>query len=177
MVQDAIADGIDLVAFSADKLLGGPQAGIIVGNAALIGRLRSNPLIRALRVDKVTLAALAETLRLYVGEGWQRIPLFRMLGATLQELQARADRYCRQVVGSSAVDTQAYVGAGALPDSSITSIAIRLPVQDSVNATASRLRALNPPIVSRIEKDSLLLDLRTIFPEQDEGVIAALRAI
>jgi L-seryl-tRNA(Ser) seleniumtransferase len=175
-VQEAIADGIDLVTFSGDKLLGGPQAGIIAGARHLTARLRNNPLMRALRVDKLTFAGLVETLRLYASaEARTQIPLFRMLGATIEELRARASRYCDAVPGLTIVETTAYVGGGSLPEQGLRSVA--LAFTKDVESNVRRLRYGTPPIVARIEGAQLLLDLRSVLPEQDTEAIAALQNI
>jgi L-seryl-tRNA(Ser) seleniumtransferase len=176
-VQDALAEGIDLVTFSGDKLLGGPQSGIIVGNAHLIARLRGNPLVRALRVDKMTLAGLAATLRLY-GEraSRERIPLFRMLATPLESLRARAQAYVCAVPGSAIVQSEAYVGGGSLPQARVASIAVAYECARP-DELAARLRMRDPAIVARIEGGRLLLDLRTIAPEEDAAAIAALSAV
>lgn len=177
-VQEAIGDGMDLVAFSGDKLLGGPQAGIIVGKSVLIARLRSNPLLRALRVDKLTLAALTQTLRLYLSrETRAEIPFFAMLGMPLQELRARAQRYAGSIAGASIADTKAYVGGGSLPESAFPSVGIALRPSAGADAAAQALRRAPTPIIGRIDEGRLLLDLRTILPADDARVIAALQTL
>jgi len=180
-VVEAIRDGVDLLAFSGDKLLGGPQAGLIAGSRPMIARLRANPLLRALRVDKATIAALAATLRLYLErDGYKRIPLYSMLAQTLDELRDRALHLQRQLGEHSkharVVDSEAYAGGGTLPLARLGSaaLAIRTPRGDP-NALAAALRRERPPIVGRIEGDELLLDIRTIRPDQDESVAATLR--
>ncbi len=171
-VMEAVNDGVGLVAFSGDKLLGGPQAGVVLGRANLIARLRDNPLVRALRVDKMTLAALAATLQLHrTAESRGRIPLYRMLGTTVDELRARAGPYISAMPGATVVDSDAYAGGGALPRARIASVAISLAV-DNPAAFAAALRRENPAIVARIERDRLLFDLRTIAPEEDDTVIS-----
>jgi L-seryl-tRNA(Ser) seleniumtransferase len=173
-VQAALADGIELVTFSGDKLLGGPQAGIIVGSARLVGRLRSNPLLRALRVDKMTLAALGATLQLHRDPvARARIPLYRMLGATQNELRERANAYVASMPGASVVESDAYAGGGTLPHARIPSIAVALSLPRP-DVLAARLRRENPAIVARIEEGRLLFDLRTIAPQEDDTVIATL---
>ena len=173
-VQEALGDGVELIAFSGDKLLGGPQAGIIVGSQRLIARLRSNPLLRALRVDKMTLAALAATLHLHRTPATRaRIPIYRMLGATLEELRQRAQRYVAAVSGAAIVDSQAYVGGGALPETRIPSIAVALAVAQP-DALAATLRRAQPAIVARIEAGRLLFDLRTVAQHEDAIVIQGL---
>lgn len=173
-VQETVADGVDLVAFSGDKMLGGPQAGIIVGRATLVARLRNNPLLRALRVDKLTFAALAETLRMYATpERRMEIPFYAMLSATPAKLRERAERYRAALPALTIVDSTAYVGGGSLPEHGIPSIAVAYGKH--VDATAQRLRHDATPVIARVESGKLLLDLRSILPEQDAEVLEALR--
>jgi L-seryl-tRNA(Ser) seleniumtransferase len=177
-VQEAVAEGIDLIAFSGDKMLGGPQAGIIVGRSVLVARLRNNPLLRALRIDKITLAALAQTLRLYLSpESRKEIPFFAMLGASLDELRARAQRYVHELRAGTIVESTAYVGGGSLPESALPSIAVAFTPSAGADAAARVLRYASTPIVGRIDEGRLLLDLRTILASQDERVISALREV
>jgi L-seryl-tRNA(Ser) seleniumtransferase len=173
-VQEALAEGIEMVTFSGDKLLGGPQAGVIVGRANLLARLRNNPLVRALRVDKTTLAALVATLQLYRDRSLrERIPVYRMLAVTIGELRARSTVYVDAIPNATVVESEAYVGGGALPQAHVASLAIALPAEHP-DGLASRLRRGDPPIVARIEEGRLLFDLRTIAPEEDRAVTAAL---
>jgi len=177
-VQEAVADGIDLIAFSGDKLLGGPQAGIIVGRTAAIKRLRANPLLRALRVDGTTLAALGATLRLHLDDASRRrIPFYRMLAFSIDELAARADALRAQLDGLDvrAERVDGYVGGGALPLAVLPSLALAWRPQTDPNAAAARLRRATPPVVARVDGDAVLIDLRTIPPERDEELLAALR--
>jgi L-seryl-tRNA(Ser) seleniumtransferase len=173
-VQEAIGDGIALVTFSGDKLIGGPQAGIVAGRANLIARLRNNPLLRALRVGKLTIAALGATLGSYRDRAArERLPLYRKLAATLDELSERAKAYLKALPGASSGESDAYVGGGALPQASIASIAIAIP-SEQPQRLAARLRGGEPAIVTRVERGRVLLDLRTIAPEEDRLVIAGL---
>ncbi len=174
-VQEALSDGIGLVTFSGDKLLGGPQAGIVAGRSHLVARLRGNPMLRALRVDKMTLAALGGTLQIYrSGALAERLPIFRMIGATLGELRARAQNYLDAIPQAQLVESDAFVGGGALARERIASLAVALPEQDA-ETVAARLRKNVPPIVARIAERRVLLDLRTIAPEEDDLVIDACR--
>ncbi len=176
-VREALDDGIDLVTFSGDKLLGGPQAGIVVGKTHLVARLKGNPLLRALRVGKLTLAALGATLQLYrEGSFAKRVPIHRMLAATLDDLRARAQAYVEAVQGAAAVASDAYAGGGALPQERIASIAVAVQTEQP-DYLAARLRDATPPVVARIDEGRLLLDLRTIAPEEDRTVIAALKKL
>jgi L-seryl-tRNA(Ser) seleniumtransferase len=179
-VEDAIADGIDLVAFSGDKLLGGPQAGIVAGRSALVKRMRANPLLRALRVGSVTLAALGATLRLHLDPAArERIPFYRMLAARLDTLHARAAALAARLDGLDlrAARADGYVGAGALPASPFASVALAWHApRGGVDAAAARLRCGAPPVVARVDGDRVLIDLRTIPPERDGDLAAALEA-
>jgi L-seryl-tRNA(Ser) seleniumtransferase len=176
-VRDAVADGMSLVMFSGDKLLGGPQAGVIVGSRAHVARIRSNPLIRALRVDKVTLALLATTLAAHrSAESRQTIPFYRMLATSVDALRERASLYTQAVEGAAAVASEAYVGGGSLPHARIPSVAIALTTPFATEL-AARLRASRVPIIARIEDERLLLDLRTIAPDEDATVLRALHAL
>jgi L-seryl-tRNA(Ser) seleniumtransferase len=176
-VGEAIRDGCALVAFSGDKLLGGPQAGIIVGSSALIARLRTNPLLRALRVDKATLAALAATLALYLApEGIRRIPIYAMLASTPEALAKRASLLAIQIdpqLDPEGIETHAYVGGGSLPGTELPSFALSLAPRDT-DAFALRARTGRPALVGRVEAGRFLIDLRTIPPERDDDVVQAI---
>jgi L-seryl-tRNA(Ser) seleniumtransferase len=180
-VREVVADGIDLVAFSGDKLLGGPQAGIIVGRAAAIARLRANPLLRALRVDKTTLAALAATLRLYLEPGdIERIPFYSMIAATNDSLRARAEAITGALrtdgIDVEIAESTGYAGGGALPMHAIASIALAIrPRSGDANTLAARLRIARPPIIGRAVGDRLFVDVRTILPDRDSDLTAVLR--
>ncbi len=176
-VQEAISDGADLVAFSGDKLLGGPQAGVIVGTRAALARLRTNPLLRALRADKITFAALAATLRCYLDPQLRRtIPLYGMLEQTPDDLRARALRYTAQLPGAQIEASTAYAGGGTLPHAAIESIAVapRFTASASLASAALRAPRSGKPIVARVHEDRLLVDLRTVAPDQDAAVIESL---
>ncbi|HYZ16251.1 MAG TPA: L-seryl-tRNA(Sec) selenium transferase [Candidatus Acidoferrum sp.] len=178
-VQEALAEGIDLVAFSGDKLLGGPQAGIVVGRAALIARMRANPLLRALRVGAPTLAALAATLRLHLDPARrERIPFYRMLAASKAALRERAEALRGRLDGLDVaiVETEGYVGAGSVPLVPLPSIAVAWRPRVGANAAVARLRGGTPPVIARAEGDRVVIDLRTIAPERDADVAAALQA-
>jgi L-seryl-tRNA(Ser) seleniumtransferase len=183
-VPDAVADGIDLVAFSGDKLLGGPQCGIVVGRAAAIARLRANPLLRALRVDKATLAALGATLRLYVAGDIEKIPFYAMLACTRDDLVSRA-RDVVAAIGAGASDrrvrhleTVAFAGGGSVPLSALPSYGIACARDGvSANVVARQLRTRSPRVVARIEGDEAIVDLRTIPADRDGDLVAAVRAV
>jgi L-seryl-tRNA(Ser) seleniumtransferase len=174
MVQESVAAGAALVAFSGDKLLGGPQAGIIVGRADLVGSLRRHPLMRAIRPDKLTLAALGATLAHYVkGEAEREVPVWRMLSASAEALEGRA----RALAGArhGVVRTQSTVGGGSLPGQTQPSWAVAVQGSNP-DVRAAELRRAQPPVVGRIEDGQLLLDLRSVLPEQDEVLARVLEA-
>ncbi|PYR34636.1 MAG: L-seryl-tRNA(Sec) selenium transferase [Acidobacteria bacterium] len=171
---ETIAGGADLCFFSGDKLLGGPQAGIIVGRAALVDRVRRHPLMRALRVDKMTYAALDATLTEYAaGRAAATIPVQRMLAASGDDIRARADAVAsaiRAIGGWRAepIEGASAVGGGSAPGVALPTWLVAVEKDGlSADALESRLRQLAPPIVARIERDRLVLDLRTVSPEQD----------
>jgi len=175
MVQDSVASGASLVCFSGDKLLGGPQAGIIVGRAMEIGQLRRHPLMRAIRPDKLTFAALGATLVHYVrGEAEREVPVWRMLSASTDVLHARAQAIAQALHGDP-VETRSTIGGGSLPGQTQPSWAIALPVPD-LDRAAATLRRAQPPVIGRIEADRLLLDVRTVLPEQDPLLLRAVQS-
>ena len=175
--QIAVKSGATLVLMSGDKLLGGPQAGIILGDAAIIAKLRKNPLTRAMRVDKLTLSALEATLRLYLDRdrALRDIPVLAMLTATVDSLQNRADSLAKALrsnkVEASVIETEASVGGGAFPTARIESRAIALGA--NAERTEAALRRGDPPVIGRIEADRLLLDLRSVRPAEDATLQAA----
>ena len=176
-VQQSVAAGADLVTFSGDKLLGGPQAGLIVGRGALVAQLRRHPLTRALRVDKSTLAALQATLLHYVrGEAEREIPVWRMIATPLDVLAARAARLAdalqNQGVAATVVPAESTVGGGSLPGEVLPTWAVALPTP-APDALAASLRRGVLPVIVRIVDDRLLLDLRTVAPDEDETLLSA----
>jgi L-seryl-tRNA(Ser) seleniumtransferase len=173
---DAIRAGAQVVTISGDKLLGGPQAGIILGDAALVKKMRANPLLRALRVDKLTLAALEATLTLYRDPALARkeIPVIRMLGASVADLRKRADALCKLVRGAEVVNSDASVGGGAFPTATIASVAVS--VSGNAKRVEERLRGGDPVVVARVADDRVLLDLRTVSPDDDAALADALNA-
>ncbi len=181
-IQESIAAGIDIVTASGDKLLGGPQAGLIFGRTDLIDRIKKHPLIRAFRVDKMTLAALQATLLAYLeNTAVDEIPVWRMISADINNLARRAERWRRILLENEAlsafdltvVNTQSTVGGGSLPGQTIPSKALALKVA-SVDRLAAQLRQTTPPIIGRIEDGRLLFDPRTILPEQDKIMLPIL---
>jgi L-seryl-tRNA(Ser) seleniumtransferase len=179
-IQESIAAGVSAVTASGDKLLGGPQAGLILGKADLITKLRRHPLARAVRVDKTTLAGLQATLLAYLeGKAAQEIPVWRMIATPVQVLARRARKWQRALkeagTPASVVAAESTVGGGSLPGQTLPTRALALEVS-SPDALAAHLRAADPPIVARIEDDRLLLDPRTVLPEQDSMLIEVVRA-
>lgn len=176
MPQESLAAGADLVLFSGDKLLGGPQAGIIIGRANLIQTLKRHPLARAIRADKLALAALVATLTHYArGEALEKIPVWRMISMSSEAIRARAEAWAAAVPGE-VVPAESTVGGGSLPGDTLTTWAFA-PRVAQPNAAAARLRAADPPVIARVADDRLLLDPRTVLPEQDVLVIAALKEL
>ncbi len=184
-VFESLASGADIVTFSGDKLLGGPQAGIVIGRREAVEKMKAHPMARALRVDKMTLAALQATLALYLNprEAVRRIPTLRMLAETAAALKPMAERLAaglKQAVGAGVgvqlQQSASKVGGGALPLLELDSWVCALsPVSISVDELAARLRATDPPVIGRIHGGRLLLDVRTILPEQLDETIGALQ--
>ena len=180
-VAQEIAAGMDLVAVSGDKLLGGPQCGIICGRADLIARLRANPLLRALRTDKTTIAALSATLAIYLEpERLAELPLLAMLRASSDDLFARAAALCETLAGRGAatrfrpVRTSATTGGGTMPTAEIASAGIAATPKDiAPHEIAARMSAHRPPVVGRVQGDDFIIDLRTVREDEDADLRAA----
>ncbi len=183
-VQDSINSGANLVFFSGDKLVGGPQAGIIIGDKELIEKLKKHPLARAMRIDKVRLAGLAATLMHYLkGEAPQKIPVWRMIATPLAELEQRASLWA-EALGSKAriIDGESMVGGGSLPGGTLPTklVAIGEPGKKKnpvVQQMAAKLRQAETPVIGRISDNMLLLDPRSVLPEEDGIVLKALEKI
>jgi L-seryl-tRNA(Ser) seleniumtransferase len=179
---ESVRCGADLVLFSGDKLLGGPQCGIIVGRRKYLAAIMRHPLARALRVDKMTLAALDATLGLYADRetAEQKVPLLALLTTSLENLKNRAERMAPQIAATrvaadaQAVESTSFLGGGSVPAQQIGTwcVAVR-PAQGSVDRLAQRLRAAKPAVFGRIHQDRLLLDLRSVPPPLDRGLVAA----
>lgn len=184
VVRESIAVGADLVLFSGDKLLGGPQAGIIAGRQDHVRKIERDPLMRAFRTDKMTLAALEATLRIHLNpdEAMRRVPLLRMLDTPLSELRERADklaeslRQIEQLASVSVREDEAYVGGGSLPDQAMKTIVVEIAARDvSDDQLAQRLRTSTPAVLGRVQGGRLLLDLRTVFPRQDATLVECMQ--
>ena len=182
-VFDSLRSGVDLVTYSGDKLLGGPQAGIISGRADLVARLRSNSLFRALRVDKLTYAALEATLLAYVKREHDAVPALRMMRISKDEVAARAEALARQLRGNAKlsvelIDGESVIGGGAAPTATLPTRLLAVTHRDlSADELCAKLRESAPPIIARVEEGRVLLDLRTVFPEEEARVGAALQGL
>jgi L-seryl-tRNA(Ser) seleniumtransferase len=172
-VDASFAAGANLVSFSGDKLLGGPQAGILAGDAELIRRLRRNPLFRALRIDKLITQALETTLRHVLFERWDQIPAWRMMRIGAEEIRERAERIRASIPELELIAGESVAGGGSTPGQTLPTWLLALP-GDAV-ATERALRANDPPVIGRIENDRLMLDLRTVFPDEEGELMKALR--
>jgi L-seryl-tRNA(Ser) seleniumtransferase len=184
-VLDSLRSGVDLVTYSGDKLLGGPQAGLISGRAELVARMRANSLFRALRVDKLTYAALEATLLAYVKRDYDAIPTLKMMHLTKETIGQRAESVAAQIQTSQLesqsklsieiIDGESVIGGGAAPSSVLTTRLLALGCKGlSADELSARLRACDPPIIARVEQGRVLLDLRTVLEDQDPIVAAAL---
>jgi L-seryl-tRNA(Ser) seleniumtransferase len=186
-VLDSLRAGIDIVTYSGDKLLGGPQAGLISGRADLVARMRSNSLFRALRVDKLTYAALEATLLAYVKRDHNSVPVLRMMQLSKDEIARRAEKIISSIESAQAksaclelelLDGESVIGGGAAPSAVLPTRLIALTHADlSADEISARLRAHVPPIIARVEEERVLLDLRTVFPEQDANLASALASL
>ena len=175
MIQDSIAAGFDLVCFSGDKLLGGPQAGIILGRSDLVARLQSHPLARALRVGKLTYAALQATLLHYRrGEALSAIPVWRMISLPLAEIDARASAWAA-ATGGQVINGESTVGGGSLPGAALPTRLLAISC-DAPDRLTAKLRASQPPLIARIADGQVLLDPRTVLPEQDDDLLRVLKS-
>jgi L-seryl-tRNA(Ser) seleniumtransferase len=184
VVRESVAAGAGLVLFSGDKLLGGPQAGIIAGRKELVQKVEKDPLMRAFRLDKMTLAALEATLRLYLNEerALQEVPVLRLLGTPLTQLRQRAEALAarlREVPGVASAEASedvAFVGGGSLPDQAMKTWVVEVRAAEVGDADlAWRLRTGAPAVVGRLRDGKLLLDVRTVFAEQEGPLVEAVR--
>jgi L-seryl-tRNA(Ser) seleniumtransferase len=179
-VLDSLRIGVDVVSYSGDKLLGGPQAGLISGRSDLVARMRTNSLFRALRVDKLTYAALEATLLAYVKQDHDSIPLVRMMRLSVHEIERRTKAIVSQLgpaeLTLEIVDGGSLVGGGSAPSAILPTRLLAISAKNlSADEITERLRNFEPPLIARVEEGRVLLDLRTVFPEQDGVVLAALQ--
>jgi L-seryl-tRNA(Ser) seleniumtransferase len=181
-VLDSLRVGVDVVTYSGDKLLGGPQSGLISGRADLVARMRSNSLFRALRVDKLAYAALEATLLAYVKRDHDSVPVLRMMRLSRNDISRRAESLIAQVKAAKLklelCDGESVIGGGAAPSAVLPTRLVAIThAEMSVDELCTRLRANDPPIVARVDEGRVLLDLRTVFPEQEAAVAAALASV
>jgi L-seryl-tRNA(Ser) seleniumtransferase len=181
-VLDSLRQGVDVVTYSGDKLLGGPQAGMLSGRTDLIARMRSNSLFRALRVDKLTYAALEATLLAYVKGEHDAIPALRMMRLSKEEIGKRAQVVAKRIqspaLSAELIDGESVIGGGAAPSATLPTRLLAITCEGlSADELSARLRASDPPIIARVEEGRVLLDLRTVFPEQDEAVVKTLKQV
>jgi L-seryl-tRNA(Ser) seleniumtransferase len=176
-VADSLRAGVSLVSFSGDKLLGGPQAGILAGDAGLIARLRRNPMFRALRLDKLVIASLETTLRHWLFEEWAAIPALRMVQLSPADIRRRAESLVRAWgrPGVDVVDGESLAGGGSTPEQVLPTALIA--VKGDAAGMERRLRSATPPVIARIAGDRLLLDLRTVDPAEEPSLLEALRQL
>jgi len=174
-VQESLQAGVDVVCFSGDKLLGGPQAGIIVGRKDLMARIKKHPLGRAMRADKLCLAALSATILHYLkNEAESQIPVWQMISMTSTELQLRAQGWVEELQEGDVIGGLSTVGGGSLPEETLPTCLLALDVAQP-NRFLAKLRNLRPPIIGRIENEKVVFDPRTVFPEQDQVLLAGIR--
>jgi len=186
-VLDSLHAGVDVVTYSGDKLLGGPQAGLISGRADLVARMRSNSLFRALRVDKLTYAAVEATLLAYVKRDHDAVPVLRMMRLSKEEIARRAEALAAQIESAPArpaklkmdlCDGESVIGGGAAPSAVLPTRLIALThAKLSADELCTRLRASDLPVIARVEEGRVLIDLRTVFPEQDATLVGAISSL
>ena len=171
-VETSFAAGVNVVSFSGDKLLGGPQAGILAGDAGLVERLRRNPLFRALRLDKLITQALETTLRHLLFEDGDAIPALRMIRMTADQIRQRAEHLRNRLPRLDLIAGESVAGGGSTPEQTLPTWLLALPGDAVMNERA--LRANDPPVIGRVEDDRAVLDLRTVFPEEEDALAAAI---
>ena len=176
-VQESVDAGAHLTLFSGDKLLGGPQAGIIVGNSDLVGRVSRHPLARAVRIDKLTLAALNSTLRSYLrGAATEELPILGMMSASIEELERVATLWSQEIE-SQVVDGLTAIGGGSAPGQTLPTKRLMINLGLPAETIGEHLRNFDPPIIGRIENEGYFLDPRTVLPEERDTVVDALRTL
>jgi len=178
LVSDSLRAGADLVSFSGDKLLGGPQAGILAGKSEIVARLRRNPMFRALRLDKTIYQILEATLRHLLLEQWDQVPALRMIRQSAGAIRERAERLLLALpdLKAEVIAGESVIGGGATPEQSIPTYVIAIACANE-GAALRRLRANDPPVIARVEEKRLLVDLRTVLPEEETELAAALQAL
>jgi L-seryl-tRNA(Ser) seleniumtransferase len=175
MVQGSIADGADLCLFSGDKLLGGPQAGIIAGRRNLVHQLARHPLARAVRLDKASIAGLHATFLHYLrGDALTKVPVWQMISASLSEIERRARKWRQALQTGTVVEGRSMIGGGSLPEESLPTRLLSIQGDDAGDL-ARRLRLGDPPVVTRVQDGAVLIDPRTVLPEQDKALRVAVK--
>jgi L-seryl-tRNA(Ser) seleniumtransferase len=176
-VQESLAAGVDVICFSGDKLLGGPQAGIIIGRADLIARIKIHPLARAVRADKTCLAGITATLIHYLkDEAVHEIPIWKMIAMSLDEVKTRAENWAHELGTGVVIESEVKVGGGSLPGESLPSYVLALSLK-SPSKFLKKLREQYPPVIARTENDKILFDPRTILVEQDPILLSILHSL
>ncbi|HXF26544.1 MAG TPA: hypothetical protein VN610_04685, partial [Bryobacteraceae bacterium] len=178
LVADSLQAGVNLVTFSGDKLLGGPQAGIIAGDATLVRQLRRNPMFRALRLDKLIYQALETTLRLLLFEQWNAIPALAMIAQTSDTLRERAEKFRQRLtrVKTELIPGESVIGGGSTPEQPLATWLIAISDCNPIKAER-QCRTAHPPVIARIENDRVVIDLRTVFTRDEDDLAAVLQAL
>jgi L-seryl-tRNA(Ser) seleniumtransferase len=175
-VQESVAAGADVVCFSGDKLLGGPQAGIIVGSQNALTKVRRHPLARVVRADKIALSGITATLQHYLlDEAVEEIPVWRMIAMPAEEIGARAKNWAAELGTGDVLAGESTLGGGSLPGETLPTFTLSLSIRQTEDCLA-RLRRHDPPVVARTEKGKILLDPRTVLPDEDEELVFAVQA-
>jgi L-seryl-tRNA(Ser) seleniumtransferase len=177
IVGDSLTAGANVVSFSCDKLLGGPQSGIVAGDVELVARIRRNPMYRAFRVDKLIIESLETTLRHLIMENWEAIPTLRMIFSGVEEVRARAERVAAKLAGLPVEvnQSESAIGGGSTPDQMLPTYVLELSVSNP-DASESRLRRAPVPVVARIQRDKVVFDMRTVADEEESSLVIAIRA-
>ncbi|MEL7643822.1 MAG: L-seryl-tRNA(Sec) selenium transferase, partial [bacterium] len=176
-VQESLEAGVDVVCFSGDKLLGGPQAGIIVGRKELLDKVKKHPLARAVRADKLRLAALSATLDHYLkGEAEDQVPVWQMIAKDEAGLKTTVEHWKLALGAGEVQPGRSAIGGGSLPEETLPTWVLQLTVENP-DRFLSKLRRNSPPVIARIENENVILDARTVFPEQEEPLLAAIARV
>lgn len=177
VISEAIRGGADLTCFSGDKLLGAVQAGLIVGEQKLIKKIKSNPIFRTIRCDKISFAVMAKVLSIYLqGDQFEEMPIWKMISSTPAELKKRGESILASLGMKNIIlrASRAYLGGGSTPEQSIPSLSLSIKIKSNPNKLAASFREYSIPIIGRVENDEFLIDLRTVFPQQDGDIVAAI---
>lgn len=176
-VQESLQDGASVIAFSGDKLLGGPQAGILVGKTSIIENLRRHPLARAVRADKLCLAALTTTLGHHLrGEAFSEIPIWKMIAASPEAMRARAEKWRDTLGAGEVVQSRSTIGGGSLPEETLPTWVLGIK-HEKPNRFAARLRHLDPPVIARVQDDLILIDPRTVLERDEAALIGGIASL